>query len=148
MLYVLQHAAEGRNACTSADKEMFLLLVLWHDENALRPAEGEGIADIDILEDVAGTNAAMQVNDDELDNIGAIGHGCDTVTAPALVALLVNGQIEGNELPWPETEVIGFGQFYPIPSGIGSSLFYTYHNSFLPSWNHRNKGILFCGSGV
>lgn len=88
------------------------------------------------------------MHDDELDDIGAIGHGGDAIAAPTFVALLVNGKIEGDELAGDKSEVGIFGHFYPIPASVGRSLFDVCDNSFLPSRNHGVKGSLFCGRGI
>ncbi len=145
---VADHAAERGDARACANEEMFFVFVGGQSENALRAAQCERVADLDVLENVARPYPTVQMHYDKFNDIGAIGHGSDAVAAPALVALLVDGEIEGDELTGDEIEIGFFGHFYPIPACVGRSLFYVCNNSFLPSRNHGVKGSLFCGRGI
>ncbi len=138
---MMDHASEGGYARACADKKDLFFQHIGEDEDAMGSAEGEFCSFCDLLEKVACTCATFYKDDDEFDDIAAIGHGGDAVTAPAAVPLLVNGKIEGDELAWFEIEMFCFGQLDPVPSCMRSCLFDFCDDSFLPGLDHKQEQV-------
>ena len=115
---MIAHGTERCDAGAGANKEEIFFYRVGKREYALRTAKGQFAADVALVEEVIRAGPAFEEYDHELDDVGAVGPGCDGVTTDAFVYLLMDREIERYELARFEIEGFLCGYLDPEPPGL------------------------------
>ena len=136
----MTHGPERRDTRPRADEEKVFFYRIGQRKYPLRTAQRQFASDLNLVEQIVSSRAAIQQYDNQFDHIGAIRPGCDGIATNPFVKFFVDGQVKRYELSGLEVKRCHLRQLYPESSGLRPLLFDSDNLPRLPGLQHKFKG--------
>lgn len=133
---VADHGSERRDARAGADKEKVPVLLFRQGKYPQRSPNRHLGADFGLVEEIGGAGTPFQQYDDQFHLVCPVRVRGDRIAAAAPRGLFMNGQVQRDELSWPEVESLQFRQLYKKAPGIVGFLLDAGNNAFVPGSSH------------